>query len=73
MFGLSIGMALACVFAVYVGATVQALAGHYLRLRYEQTPTLADVQRFARLVRSLRVPPAPAPGSAARAPNRTAG
>jgi transglutaminase-like putative cysteine protease len=56
-----------------VGATVQALAGHYLRLRYEQTPTLADVQRFARLVRTLRVPPAPAPGSAAAAPNRTAG
>lgn len=56
-----------------LGAAVQALAGHYLRLRYEQVPTAADVQRFARLVRSLRLPPAPEPGSAAGAPNRTAG
>lgn len=55
-----------------LGATVQALAGHYLRLRYEQTPTVADVQRFARLVRTLRVARAPAPASAAGAPSRTA-
>lgn len=45
-----------------LGATVQALAGQYLRLRYERTPTVAEVQRFERQVRSLRVPPAPAPG-----------
>lgn len=45
-----------------LGAPVQALAGQYLRLRYEQTPTVADAQRFARLVRSLRLPPAPARG-----------
>ncbi len=51
-----------------LAAAVQALAGHYLRLRYEQTPTVAEVQRYARLVRMLRVPPAPAPGSTAGAP-----
>ncbi|MDH5254426.1 MAG: DUF3488 and transglutaminase-like domain-containing protein [Gammaproteobacteria bacterium] len=45
-----------------LAAPVHALAGHYLRLRYEQTPTVADVQRFARLVRTLRLPPAPARG-----------
>jgi len=50
---------------------VQALAAHYLRLRYEQTPTVADVQRFARLVRTLRVPPAPAPASGAAGPRQT--
>ncbi len=55
-----------------LGAAVQALAGHYLRLRYEQTPTVADVQRYARLVRMLRVPPAPARASTAGAPSRTA-
>lgn len=48
-----------------LGAAVQALAAHYLRLRYEQLPAVADVQRFARLVRTLRVPPAPARGSTA--------
>jgi hypothetical protein len=42
-----------------LGSPVQALAGHYLRLRYEQTPTVAEAQRFARLVRTLRLPPAP--------------
>ena len=51
-----------------LGVTVQALAGQYLQLRYEQTPTVADVQRFARLVRTLRVPRAPAPGSATPVP-----
>jgi transglutaminase-like putative cysteine protease len=45
-----------------LGSPVQALAGHYLRLRYEQTPTIAEAQRFARLVRTLRLPPAPARG-----------
>lgn len=51
-----------------LGATVLALAGIYLRLRYEGTPTVADVQRFARQVRTLRVPRAPAPGSAEAGP-----
>ncbi|MBL8200460.1 MAG: DUF3488 domain-containing transglutaminase family protein [Chromatiales bacterium] len=50
-----------------LGATVRALAAHYLRLRYEQIPTVADVQRFSQMVGSFRVPPAPAPGSAAGA------
>lgn len=54
-----------------LGVAVRALADQYLVLRYEQTPTVADVQRFARLVRTLRVPRAPAPGSAAGGPRRT--
>ncbi|MEO7387389.1 MAG: DUF3488 and transglutaminase-like domain-containing protein [Gammaproteobacteria bacterium] len=45
-----------------VGATVRALAGHYLRLRYDGVPGAADVERFARQVRTLRLPPAPERG-----------
>lgn len=45
-----------------VGAAIQGLAASYLRLRYDGVPTAAEAQRFARLVRALRVPPAPAPG-----------
>lgn len=41
---------------------VQRLAAAYLRLRYDTVPTTAQAQRFDRQVRSLRVPPAPAPG-----------
>lgn len=45
-----------------VGAAIQSLAASYLRLRYDGVPTPAETQRFARLVKALRVPPAPAPG-----------
>jgi transglutaminase-like putative cysteine protease len=51
-----------------LGPAVTSLAGQYLRLRYEQTPTVADAQRFARLVSLLRVPRAPAPASGAGSP-----
>jgi hypothetical protein len=45
-----------------LGATIEALAGHYLRLRYEGVPTATETQRFARLVRQVRVRKAPSPG-----------
>jgi transglutaminase-like putative cysteine protease len=41
---------------------VLSLAALYLRLRYEGPATAVDAARFARLVRGLRIPPAPAPG-----------
>jgi transglutaminase-like putative cysteine protease len=41
---------------------IQQLAASYLHLRYDGVPTTAEAQRFTRLVRELRVPPAPAPG-----------
>jgi transglutaminase-like putative cysteine protease len=40
-----------------IGATIEALASHYLRLRYDKIPTATETQRFAQLVRQLRVPP----------------
>ncbi len=45
-----------------LGAAVEALAARYLRLRYDGIPTTTDTQHFARLVRQLRVPKAPARG-----------
>lgn len=45
-----------------LAGSVLALARQYLRLRYEGTPPSADVQRFARMVRRFRIPPAPARG-----------
>ncbi len=45
-----------------VGAAIEALAACYLRLRYDGVPTAMETQRFARLVRQLRVPAAPARG-----------
>lgn len=39
-----------------LGAAVEALAAHYLRLRYDGIATATETQRFARLVRQLRVP-----------------
>jgi len=49
-----------------------ALARHYLRLRYEKSPTATEVKRFATLVRNLRVPRAPVPWSAGATRPRTA-
>ena len=45
-----------------VGASIEALAAQYLSLRYDKIPTAIETQRFARLVRQLRVPAAPAHG-----------
>jgi hypothetical protein len=45
-----------------LGEAIHRLAASYLHLRYDGVPTAAEAQRFDRLVRGLRVPPAPAPG-----------
>ena len=45
-----------------LASAVQGLAAQYLHLRYDGIPTATERERFARLVRQLRVPPAPAPG-----------
>jgi len=50
-----------------LGPQVRALAATYLRLRYDGPAAPADARSFARLVRALPVPVAPAPGSVARA------
>jgi len=55
-----------------IGPTIEALAVNYLRLRYDGVPTPMETQRFARLVRQVRVPKAPARGSAATDLRRTA-
>ncbi len=45
-----------------LGPQVQNLATNYLQLRYDRPATTAEARSFARLVRELRVPQAPAPG-----------
>jgi protein-glutamine gamma-glutamyltransferase len=45
-----------------LGAAIRHLAACYVHLRYDGVPAATEARRFTRLVRDLRVPPAPAPG-----------